>query len=148
MKTLLPIASATLALAFFAASHVSAAAVIDLTPAATATAEERDTGLVLTRFEETGRFLALMPVPLSVTVRVTPEEGVALEYPWYSALTVDSREALTTELKVAVDTALRATTVGKVVAAGEKKSFSPEEVSAIKAAVEEVLEKRFGPRSE
>lgn len=122
-----------------------AAAVIDLGQTAAA-ADTAGVPAVETRFNETGKFLALMPVKLTVTVRVTPEGGVELGYPWYSKLTLDRQDKLATELKVAADNALRQLSVGKVTAGGEarKESFSPEEAAAVAAAVNRVLEENFG----
>ncbi len=130
---------------------VSATAVIDLAPVAMAatTTEPVDPGVpvVETRFNETGKFLALMPLKFAVNVRINPDGRVVLGYPWYSKLTVDRRETLVDELRVAVDNALRALTVGKVVAEGDAKlkdRFSTEEAAAILAAVNRVLEHNFG----
>lgn len=128
-----------------------AAAVIDLGPAATATAATDSVAAVETRFNETGKFLALMPVKFTVTVRVTPDGVVALEYPWYSRLTIDKRDKLTTELKVAADNALRTLAVGRVTAESDgrpKERFSAEEAAAVAAAVNRVLEENFGEGGE
>ena len=122
----------------------SASAVIDLSRAV-AVAEEEEVQSVDTRFNETGKFLALVPVKFTVTVRVSPDGSIALQYPWYSNLTVDKRDKLSAELKVAVDTALHGLMVGKVAAeGGVKKYFSAEEASAVSTAVGKVLEENFG----
>jgi hypothetical protein len=126
---------------------VSAAAVIDLGPSIVLAAEE-EPGLevIEMRFVDTGKLLALMPVKFDVTVRVKPGGAVALEYPWYARLSVDRRELLTNELKVAVDNALRALTVGSVRAEGGRapRSFSSQEAQAVRQAVDGVLERMVG----
>jgi hypothetical protein len=124
-----------------------AAAVIDLGPAAAATAEDEAVLAVETRFEERGKLFALVPVRLTATVRVLPGGEVILDYPWYSRLTLDKREKLATELKVAADSALRSLAVGKVTAATDgapKERFSAEEAAAVAAAVSRVLEENAG----
>lgn len=139
----------TLALTFITLPFVaSAAAVITLGPGGTTS----DSGVesiesVEIHFNEVGKLFALVSVKFSATVRVDPTGRVALEYPWYSRLTVDRREALTSELAVAVDNALHGLMVGKVVGAGEvepKSYFSAEEASVVQVAVNSVLKQNFG----
>jgi hypothetical protein len=135
----------TLAVLVAAPYAASAAAVIDLGMAATATAPALGVEAVETRFNETGKFLALMPLKLAVVARVMRTGEVTLSYPWYGKLTIDRKEKLATELKVAADNALRTMAVGTVGAlGGSRERFTPEEAAAVTAAVNRVLEENFG----
>ncbi|MBX4206462.1 hypothetical protein KW784_01615 [Candidatus Parcubacteria bacterium] len=123
----------------------SAHAVIDLTPALAA--DDAGAESVAVTYRETGRLLALVPVTFTVRATAHADGTMELEYPWYSFLTVDKRDKVEAELKVAVDAALRSLAVGSVKAGGEAKrtAFSPEEARAAATAMKRVMEDNFLP---
>lgn len=77
---------------------------------------------VTVTYKAKGRLLAL--VPMSFLIRATAHANgkVELTYPWYSFLTLDGRDQLETEMRVAVDNALRAQALGSVRAEGEAEN--------------------------
>ncbi len=97
------------------------------------------------RYKERGKLLALMPVTFPITAKATPDGAIELEYPWYSFLTLDNKEKLETDLKVAVGHALRSRLVGSVQAlrTEPQESFSAEESAVVSAEMERVLRESF-----
>ena len=126
----------------------SAYAVIDLTPTAFAD-EVLEVSSVEASYRETGHILALMPVTFTARALVYASGEVKLEYPWYSSFTVDREETVATEIKVAVDRALRKLLVGSVWAEGglPRTTFTKEEASAVSTAMKRVLQENFGAKS-
>lgn len=93
------------------------------------------------KYKETGKFLALVPITFTVKAVANANGEVELNYPWYAFLTVDNEERLETELKVAVDNALRARTVGSVRAEGEVESpfFTASESAEVAGEMHAIL---------
>ncbi|MBX4181643.1 hypothetical protein KW807_02150 [Candidatus Parcubacteria bacterium] len=105
------------------------------------TVESREVDVVEVRSKDHGHLLALVPVDLNVTVRAHADGTVEVIYPWYSVLTVDNKEDLETQVKIAVDNALRAEEVGRVRAEGEviNPTFSTQSAAHVRAEIEKVL---------
>jgi hypothetical protein len=97
-------------------------------------------------YKEEGKFLALVPVPMSLSARAYPDGTVEVRYPWYSFLTVTKREKMESEMKVAVDSALRFRLVGSVQAAGTSRepAFGIAESAQVAHALEQVLKENLG----
>ncbi len=93
------------------------------------------------KYKEKGRLLALLPVTFTVSARTHANGEVEIDYPWYSFLTVDNHDKVETEMKVAVDNALRARLVGSVKAEGESKNpvFTASESAMLAAEMQRVL---------
>ncbi|MDP2641901.1 MAG: hypothetical protein Q8P21_01255 [bacterium] len=96
-------------------------------------------------YKQKGRLLALVPITFNVRAIARADGTVEVRYPWYSFLTVDNREEIEAQVKVAVDTALRARTVGSVQAEGESEnpSFTAAEKAAVSSRVHTVLKSTF-----
>lgn len=77
------------------------------------------TDAVVVRYKERGRFLALVPITFTVMAIARADGTVELIYPWYSKFTIDKQDEIETRVKIAVDNAMRAQTVGSVRAEGE-----------------------------
>ena len=89
--------------------------------------------VVEVRYKESAKFLALIPMRFTVKAETHADGSVSVEYPWYSFLTVDNRDRIETELKVAIDNTLRSRLVGSVRAEGEVQNptFTPAESAQI-----------------
>lgn len=101
---------------------------------------------VVIHYREHGKLFALVPVMLPVTVRASADGEVDVNYPWYSALTVDLENELETELKIAADKTIRRSKLGWVKAEGESSGqiFSPSEARDLESALRQVLKARLG----
>ncbi len=99
------------------------------------------TDAVEVRYKESAKFLALIPVTFTVVARADADGSVSVSYPWYSFLTVDNHDRIETELKIAVDNALRSRLVGSVQAAGkaETPTFTAAESADIAGEMSRVL---------
>ena len=97
--------------------------------------------MVELRYRQKGKFLALVSVNFPVRVRAHADGTVEVDYPWYSFITVDNEERIATEIKIAVDTALKSRTVGRVVAEGKKENpaFTAAESVDIAEEIQRVL---------
>ncbi len=97
------------------------------------------------RYKQQGRFLALVPITFNVKAVVDAEGKVDLNYPWYAFLTLDDQEKIKTELKIAVDNALRARAVGSVRAEGQAENprFTAAESAEVAAQVHAILRSNF-----
>lgn len=97
------------------------------------------------KYKQEGKFLALIPITFNVTAKAKANGEVELSYPWYAFLTIDNGDEMETELKVAVDNALRARTVGSVQAEGEVENptFTASEQAEIMAQMQAVLSSAF-----
>ncbi len=93
------------------------------------------------KYKEKGRFLALLPITFTVSAITHADGRVEVKYPWYSFLTVDNHDKVETELKVAIDNALRSRMVGSVQAEGSaaNASFTAAESAAVAAQMQKVL---------
>ncbi|MDO8424163.1 MAG: hypothetical protein Q7S54_00950, partial [bacterium] len=93
------------------------------------------------KYEEEGRLLALIPVTFTVSVVAKADGTVEVEYPWYSVITVDKRDRIEVQAKVAVDNALRARLVGSVRAEGieAEPRFTADESAEVAAQIHAVL---------
>jgi hypothetical protein len=143
-----------LALASFLSLGISSAqagyALIDLNAAGAASvAGEVQTRSVAKSVEvsskQEGKFLALVPIKFTVRVTVHADGRVEVKYPWYSIFTVDREKEVETEIRVAVDNAIRGRAVGSVRAAGEPENpvFTEEESADIEEEIQEVLKKNL-----
>ena len=96
-------------------------------------------------YKQKGRFLALFPVTFAVTARAHADGAVELDYPWYAFLTIDRQNEIETNVKIAVDTALRERMVGSVRAEGEpvNPEFSAAESATIASQMHAVLKSSF-----
>ncbi len=143
MKGILPTLVLTLGMTW-AGQSSAAYALIDLNVGGevSAVAEEPETVKVVeVRYEDEGKFLALLPMSLTVVARAYPDGKVEVEYPWYSFLTIDNREKIETELQIVVDTTMRWRMVGSVQAQGKEAnpSFSAEEAREMRIEMNTVL---------
>ncbi len=74
---------------------------------------------VTVKYKEKGRFLALVPMTFIVKAKAHADGTLELDYPWYAFLTVDNQDEVETDLRIAVDNAIRTHAVGSVRAEGE-----------------------------
>jgi hypothetical protein len=93
------------------------------------------------KYREKGRFLALVPMTFTIRAVAHADGTVELEYPWYSFLTLDNKDELETDLKIAVDNAIHAQAVGSVRAAGqaEKATLTAAERAEIAEEMQAIL---------
>ncbi len=96
-------------------------------------------------YREKGTLLALMPVTFSIMARAGADGSIELFYPWYSFLTVDNRDQLETDMRVAVNNALRLRLVGSVQAekTATTSTFFPVESALVASEMERILKKNF-----
>jgi hypothetical protein len=136
-----------LLVSFMAESHIFGYALIDLNPGSNAPAlvsaqenTEEIEAVELTS-KQRGHLLALVPVNFQIKIRAEADGELSVSYPWYSFMTLTSREELETRLKVAIMNAKRSASVGSVKAAGapEEPKFTPAEAKAVREAILEVL---------
>lgn len=97
------------------------------------------------KYKESGRFLALLPVTFTVSARAHANGEVEVDYPWYSFLTIDNHDKVETEMKVAIDSAMRSRLVGSVQAAGTSANptFNASESAMLAAEMHRVLKANF-----
>ena len=102
------------------------------------------------RYRQQGRLLALIPIWFTVTARAHADGTVELDYPWYSFLTVDNQNQIETELKVAIDSALRSRMVGSVSAEGETENpqFTAGEAAEVAHQIQAVLRSSLRAQTE
>lgn len=100
---------------------------------------------VTVKYKEKGRFLALVPMTFTVSAKAHADGTLELDYPWYSFLTLDSQDELETDLRIAVDNAIRAQAVGSVRAEGqaENATLSASERAVIAAEMHTILKARL-----
>ena len=99
------------------------------------------TDVVEVQYEEQGKFLALLPINLTISAKAYANGKVEVNYPWYSFLTVTKKDKIESEMRVAVDNAMRLSMVGSVQASGEpvNKTFSASEAEGVVRAMKHVL---------
>ncbi len=104
---------------------------------------------VTVKYKEKGRFLALVPMTFTVRAVAHADGTLELDYPWYSFLTLDSRDEVETDLRIAVDNAIRAHAVGSVRAEGqaENMTLSASERAEIAAEMHAILKARLAGKS-
>ncbi|OHA92014.1 MAG: hypothetical protein A3J09_00760 [Candidatus Zambryskibacteria bacterium RIFCSPLOWO2_02_FULL_51_21] len=112
-----------------------------VTPAVSEAAPEMVEVVEVERTQK-GMLLALVPITFNVRATADARGNVKLEYPWYSALTVDRRQEVETKARVAVQNAMKGRLVGLVVAEGEAENpyFTPSEAQAVEKVLISVLE--------
>lgn len=99
------------------------------------------------RYKETGQFLALVPIRLSISAAAYADGHVEVKYPWYAIFTLDRQDEIETQLKIAVNTALAARMVGWVQAEGEVENpiFTASESAQVADEMHTVLHNAFEP---
>lgn len=97
------------------------------------------------RYKQDGLFLALVSVPMTVRAEAKANGDTTLDYPWYSLLTVDHSSEIQTEMKIAVQNALYARTVGSVQSAGDSKhpKFSVNEAADVADHIHKALKSKL-----
>ena len=80
-------------------------------------------------YKEIGRFLALVPITLTIRAVAHADGNVVVSYPWYASLTLDKKKELETELGVAVSSTLKALRGGTAVS--ESGKFTAIEAGAV-----------------
>lgn len=96
-------------------------------------------------YKEEGKFLALVPVTMKAKAVAKADGSFDLDYPWYAFLTLDNKDQIETNLKIAIDNTLKARTVGRVQAEGEAESpvFTASESAAVAAEMHAILRSSF-----
>lgn len=129
-------------------SHAFGYALIDLDPGSAAptltVAQEpadEEVEAVTVSSKQRGHLLALVPVSFWVKVVAWADGRLEVEYPWYSFMTLTSRQELQTQLKVAVNNARSSAALGSVRGAGEADDpkFTAAEAKAVREGIEKVL---------
>ena len=87
--------------------------------------------------KQRGMLLALVPITFNVRAVADARGNVKIDYPWYSKITVDRREEVETRAKIAVNSAIKESLVGSVVAGGQPNN--PRFTTAQAETVEKVL---------
>lgn len=100
---------------------------------------------VTVTYKERGRLLALVPMTFTVRALAHADGTVELNYPWYSFLTLDDQDEIETDLRIAVDNAIRAHALGSVRAEGESEhlALSASERATIAAEMHTILKARL-----
>lgn len=95
-------------------------------------------------YKQKGHLLALIPITFTVRATAHADGSVELDYPWYSAITIDNKQEVETELKIAVDNTLSARYVGSVRAEGpEATELTAAESAQIASAMHSVLKSKL-----
>lgn len=107
--------------------------------------EEEFTNIVEVSHKQRGILLALIPITFQAKAIADARGNIKIIYPWYSKLSLDKKEEVETNARVAVDNALKAGAVGTVKAQGENAApkFSPKQAEAVEKALLKVLKNAF-----
>ena len=133
---------------FVAPSHTFAYALIDLDPGSYAPdlvvaqeIESEEVAAVEVSSMQRGHLLALVPVNFPIKVVAWADGRLEVDYPWYSFMTLSSREELLTKLKAAMNNARGRALLGSVKAEGVSSDpkFTPEEAKAVKVGIDKIL---------